>query len=267
MTMGDRADDKPEFRFGNAGLFISRGRGRHVTRVIDSHELIYVKSGVLWIQEDGVGFEVRRGEYLLLYPGRTHGGTRDYPPNLAFYWGHFHCQPDALAAIPQTGRVARENWMGEYYSLLLDAQRESDNQAACSLIMQLLLNEAAQTPRDNANGSPRHLAEAARRIITLDYTDELTTATIARELHCNPDYLGRLFRHAFGCTMADELNRVRCAHAADLLRNGTSTIKEIAWHCGYNDDDYFRRRFQRLYAMTPAQYRQLHIGGHVNTSD
>ena len=73
----------------NAGLLVSRGRGRHPSRVIESHELIYVDSGTLPVQEGGVPHHVSAGETILLHPGVPHGGIADYRPDLRFYWIHF----------------------------------------------------------------------------------------------------------------------------------------------------------------------------------
>jgi AraC-like DNA-binding protein len=257
--------DTSDVKFDNGGLFISRGRGRHITRVIDSYELIFVRSGVLSIQENGHDFEVSKGQYIILYPVRTHGGTRDYPANLSFFWGHFYCEPSALAHLPQYGTLARPNWMSEYYSLLLNAQREPNNHHACNLLMQLLLNEVAQSPSASGQTAAKYLAEEARRLLVLNYTDDLSTASIAKQLRCNPDYLGHLFHTTFGTTIIDELNRIRCSHAAELLRTSAASAKEIAWHCGYNDGAYFRRRFQRIYSLSPAQYRAVHTRHYVNS--
>ena len=62
-------------RAHNGGLFISRGRGMHAERVIDSFELIFVRQGSLSMHEDGHEFVVSKGQTLILYPGCTHGGT------------------------------------------------------------------------------------------------------------------------------------------------------------------------------------------------
>jgi hypothetical protein len=59
----------------NAGLFISRGQGTHPTRVIDSHELIFVKEGCLEMWEANRTFRVEAGQTLHLWPMRMHGGV------------------------------------------------------------------------------------------------------------------------------------------------------------------------------------------------
>ena len=110
-------------RMLNAGRFVSRGRGRHGTRVIDSYELIYVDAGKLEMFEAGRTFRLSAGEWLLLRPGRRHGGLAAYEPQLVFYWGHFvprGAEGGArLEAMPSSGRSGRPGRFGEYYRLLL----------------------------------------------------------------------------------------------------------------------------------------------------
>ncbi len=90
----------------NAGLFVSRGQGTHVTRTIDTHELIFVRSGVLGMFEEARRFEVREGEALHLWPGRKHGGTAPYPADLSFYWLHFRTEEHAARAPGHRGSSA-----------------------------------------------------------------------------------------------------------------------------------------------------------------
>ena len=62
----------------NGGLFISRGQGTHPARKISSYELIYVRHGVLEIEEAGVPYSVGPGQSLLLSPDTPHAGTAPY---------------------------------------------------------------------------------------------------------------------------------------------------------------------------------------------
>ena len=73
----------------NGGRFISRGRGKHPIRRIDSDELIYVLHGKLEIFEDKQIFAVNAGEWLILKRGRRHGGLSDFGKDLSFFWVHF----------------------------------------------------------------------------------------------------------------------------------------------------------------------------------
>lgn len=46
----------------NGGLFISRGKGRHPARSLDSWEIIFVEKGTLKIQEEAQLFCINAGE-------------------------------------------------------------------------------------------------------------------------------------------------------------------------------------------------------------
>ena len=80
----------------NAGYLVTKGRGRHVERTMDTFEIIYVNSGTLGIFEEDVEYDVEKGEALILFPGRHHGGTRDFDEDLTFYWLHFTIEEEAL---------------------------------------------------------------------------------------------------------------------------------------------------------------------------
>lgn len=257
---------KTDLHFLNGGKFISRGRGRHPSRVLDSAELIYVVSGHLGIAEEETEYDIGPGGFLILRPGRRHRGTAPYPPGLSFFWGHFRGGGRALERLPGAGTAARPESFSVYFERLLAEQKLPGNGVTCDLLLALLLNEARRTPSAvpvQAGGD--RLAEDAMRYLRLHFSDTFSIAEAAEELRCNPDYLGRVFRRRFGCTMIRMLNRIRLEKAAALLRASPLSVKEAGFSCGFNDPAYFRRLFFRVYSMRPSAYRKLHGAIHVNT--
>src|SRR5258708_16708072 len=92
----------------NAGLFISRGSAMHPTRIIGSHELIFVKQGELEMWEGDQVFHLEGGQTLHLWPGRQHGSTKPMEAALQFYWIHFQVGgPDHPAQPASTHPLAR----------------------------------------------------------------------------------------------------------------------------------------------------------------
>ena len=253
--------------FINAGKFISRGRGhRHPVRIIDSAELIYVVSGTLGIFEGDQLYSVTAGSYLLLSPGVRHGGTAAYPPNLSFFWAHFEPGDGFLAALRKTGIVAHPEKLAQAFDFLLSEQQSRNDRTSCNILFSLILHEISLLPQDQpVRESGNALADAAKRLITLRYTDNISTADVAELLHCNPDYLGRLYRRTYNISLLEDLCRIRLKHASALLREGSLSIKEVAFSCGFNDLTYFRRRFFRQYSIRPGQYRKMYAAAHINT--
>ena len=54
----------------------------------------------------------------------------------------------------------------------------------------------------------------------------------------------------------DYICQVRLENGCRLLRGTSLSIGEIAFSCGYGDQNYFTRAFCRTYGMTPMQYRK-----------
>lgn len=66
-------------------------------------------------------------------------------------------------------------------------------------------------------------------------------------------------------TSANELVRiVRLNYAAEMLIHSTFNINEVAFHAGFNDVKYFRKKFKHVYRLTPSAYRKRH---HVDQWD
>ena len=134
--------------------------------------------------------------------------------------------------------------------------------------MQILLNETCRVTANEAirfKGLVSELAESAKRTVDLHFAEKISTADVAAELNCSPNYLGKVFHNAFGCSILQYINRIRCREAAYLLRTSISSIKEIAFFSGFNDLPHFRRQFFRTYSVTPKQYRRLHRVSKSNT--
>ena len=257
----------------NGGVFISRGRGVHSGRIIDTFELIFVKEGVLSIQEAGHAFEVRGGDALILWPGRHHHGTAPYPPDLTFYWLHFQVKgsgtQDAAAAlsIPQHVTLARPDHLTSLFHRFLDDQESGDMEPlSASLLALLMLSEvAASSGTKTGDGAAVRLAGRADALIRTHFHEPLSTSSLARKLHCNSDYLGRMFQKVYGCTLTEALHGRRLKVACRLLLESDKTVEEVAASCGFRDVTYFRRLFKRREGVSPRAFRQLYSKMHVNT--
>jgi AraC-like DNA-binding protein len=263
-----------ELQASNGGLFISRGIGTHPTRVISTFELIFVKSGVLSIREGDQRFEVQPNETLVLWPGREHGGTGPYPPDLRFYWVHFSVRAGRVPAgalslsVPQHARIQRPDHLTILFRRLLDDQEAFGVQPlAGSLMILLLLSEVTNSrpASEPVDGAAPVLAARADTVIRTRFHEDLSASTIAADLGCNPDYLGRVFRAIYGRTLTEAIHDRRIRNATRLLAEGRERIEEVARLCGFDDCGYFRRLFKRAQGMTPAAFRRLHVRVHVNT--
>lgn len=258
----------------NGGLFISRAVGSHPRRVIDSFELIYVKRGALSIEEQGNDFVVGPEETLILWPQRAHGGTAPYPADLQFYWAHFSIVGGGGAAdaqrldVAQHARVARPEQMTSLFRRLLSEQESlGEPQLPMSMMLLLMLWEVTNSRAvgDPHSDASARLAARADALIRASFRQPISASTIAAQIGCNADYLGRAFRSCFRHTLTEAIHTIRIRHAAALLSEGLASIDAVSAQCGFDDIGYFRRVFKRSTGMTPRDYRRLHARVHINT--
>ena len=259
----------------NAGLFISRGKGAHPTRILDSYELILIKSGRLEIQEEEKTFSLEAGQTLLLFPARRHGGIGTLPPGLQFYWIHFELNEqlsddnklDPLE-LPQVTNLQRPEKLESLFRYFLDSQEAGDlSQVAANLLVMVMLVEIANSSQHETDESDKvsSLAEMVHNYIWIHNDRPITAGSIAEELGYNPDYLGRVYRKIYDCTITQAIHQSRVARACTLLIDSDMTIEEIARTCGFSDADYFRRIFRRYRYITPIAFRRINARVYVNT--
>jgi AraC-like DNA-binding protein len=264
----------------NAGLFISRGAAMHPTRVIKSHELIFVKQGELDMWEDNAKFHLEAGDTLHLWPQRRHGSTRPMPLGLKFYWIHFDIQEtnkdesrsgdefSPMLKVPQTTHMRQPERLERLFRTFLEDQETGALHAeSANLLTMLILVEVAQSMEEKIvdPNDVNVVATWANTYIRINYNLPITTSSIAEALGYNADYIGRVYRQFYGFTLTEAIHRRRISKACDYLMDSNLTIDHIAQKCGFSDPDYFRRVFKRYTQVSPGVYRDEFSHFHVNT--
>ena len=130
------------------------------------------------------------------------------------------------------------------------------------LIRDTTLTGAAEAAPETAAA---RLAGRAHALIRTQFHTPLSTVRLAHKLHSNPDYLGRIFRRHYGCTLTEALHQRRLKHARKLLLGSDHTVDAIALESGFSDVGYFRRVFKRSEGLTPYAFRKLYSKVHINT--
>ena len=256
-----------------AGFFVSPGKWRHMTRTSNDYVLIFVKTGVLHIKEEGESFCIGPGETLLLRPGRLHGGSSDEAEGLTYFWLHFHIREvEAQVAdgtplsLPRRTVVSRPEYLETLFRLYIaDSAIGRMNPRSGALLISLILSELSAPPAVRTDTAAT-LANRASSYLRAHIHDPLTTAAIAVALGCNPQYLSRVFHRTYSMTLTHAIHEARMESAKHALINSDMNVAEIARFCGYALPGYFIRVFRRSIGLTPGTFRRLYGRIEVNNS-
>jgi len=98
------------------------------------------------------------------------------------------------------------------------------------------------------------------RYIQEHYMDKISLEDIAGSAGISRTKCTSLFKVYTETTPVEYLNSYRLEEAARRLVNEHTPVAEIALACGFSQQSYFGRMFQKEYGMTPLAYRRSCTG-------
>lgn len=78
----------------------------------------------------------------------------------------------------------------------------------------------------------------------------------AQHVGTNPNYLTTILKKYFAKSYKDLIIDLRLEYAKKMLLNSNYTIDHIARECGYQNLNFFYKKFKKRFSCTPKQYRQ-----------
>jgi AraC family transcriptional regulator of adaptative response / methylphosphotriester-DNA alkyltransferase methyltransferase len=100
-------------------------------------------------------------------------------------------------------------------------------------------------------------------IVDTEYGSELALDDIARRVASSRRQLQRAYSEVGKTTFRDHLTAVRMDKAAELLRQTTMTVRDVAHRVGYRQPAQFAKAFRRHHGTAPSAYRAASRNGHA----
>ena len=79
-------DNDIKIQYISSGLFKTEMEWIHPERIIDSHEIIFVSEGTVYITEEDTEYELHKNDMLFLEAGKKHFGHKETNKPVSFYW-------------------------------------------------------------------------------------------------------------------------------------------------------------------------------------
>ena len=99
------------------------------------------------------------------------------------------------------------------------------------------------------------LVSAIQKFVDEHFSDaEFSLERLGSELKYNKKYVSTVFKRHAGVGIVEYLHTVRIQHACTMLRQGFTSVSDVALRCGYPDAQYFSKVFKRRMGLSPRAY-------------
>jgi AraC-like DNA-binding protein len=91
-------------------------------------------------------------------------------------------------------------------------------------------------------------------MLPISYPELLLKADISNATHFR-----KKIKQLYGITTREYITEVRLAHALNLLKDSSLSIKEISWKTGFPSAPYFDRVFVKYFGLAPNNFRKKYL--------
>ena len=86
---------------------------------------------------------------------------------------------------------------------------------------------------------------------------DITLSSLAKRFSVSPEHFSRLFKKETGLGFSKYLNSLRLQYAEQLLKSSEGqSITRIAEICGFDDSNYFSKKFKEVYGNSPKKVQK-----------
>ncbi|MDF2717305.1 MAG: AraC family transcriptional regulator [Paenibacillus sp.] len=256
---------------------------KHFERSFGVYDVVFVKSGNLYMTEDGIPYDVKSGEVLVLEPGLIHYGHRASEEPTEIYWFHFVHSPSAhvvdsrdipwktvlqpgtsqdvtppshVMILPKHGPVDFKLFHSQLERLvqlqqMLTLEHSLEIHFLTIQIFYLLQHSMCRQLAPQT----RAISEQAIEYLKRTMREPFRAERMERELHFDYDYITRCFKKYTGMTPGKYVQHLRIEEAKTLLHRTDLPLADIGEKIGIRDVNYFVRLFKAMTGTTPVRYR------------
>lgn len=230
-------------------------------------EMIYVKSGQLRVTIDDNSYVLNAGDLSIAFPNRPHS-TESLGESEAilmifnpeFAGGYINELSRRRPEVPvlTKGTIPHECTYAIDHILDCCANGRDFRIAQgymhiiLGCIMPLLTMQSSVETGDSVD-----ICHTLIEYIADNFKEDMSLDTIAHDLGLNKFHISHIFSDKIHESFPAYLGRCRSEHAAHLLKNTHMTVTDIGYASGFNSSRTFYRAFQRVYGVTPQEYRNL----------
>ena len=246
-------------------------------------ELIYVKNGCAKMRINGKSFLAEKGDLVICDSGSTHASpTFNMNNTLEFLIFDTSVLSGSYSASDfenphitsfQLEELGLKDELKRMLKILKSELSEKpsyyrETSESAIRFFWFLLKRSLPSENKNDSKSSRLVQKMEKLLIYLNenFTESIPLEVAAEKLKMSVCHFSRMFKKMNGISYVSYINNLRVEYAAELLKDNSSTVIDIALNCGFNNVRTFNRVFKTITGYTPVQFSKLSVSEMMGTS-
>ena len=239
---------------------------RHPDRIMEEHDLIYIREGCWNISQDGIDYHVQKGDVILLQGLHHHYGTDACTSDVKTCYVHFSRHPrDHVSDTPAETEDSlvfpvvvhkQNNAMVEQYFKRLIFSYWSDEiyeKKKAEAYLDLLLCELCDNSREMGSSA---MVDDIQLQIKNTPERFISNEEFARRYYCSVRTLTDRFKKSTGVSLHAWQIKMKCQMADELMQHDPSlTLKEVAKIYGFYDEYHFGKCYKKVFGCSPKRLK------------
>lgn len=256
----------------NTVPIIMQGYKNHTSISFHWHEkieILYFARGGGKVRCNESIYSVKAGDIIFVNANETHAGI-DFEKNTKHYF--FHLNTDFFNTIIDNKFVLIENLITDEYcknlieNMILEFSEKKfgfeiaikrDMFAFLTHVLRNYVKIEVEATKAHSYFKTREKLHNILIYINSHYDENLSVESLAENFYTSSSYFAHFFKKHTKKSVMEYVNDVRIEKAKILLAKGEIPITDIACKVGYNDINYFSRKFRQKTGLTPSKYKKM----------
>lgn len=163
---------------------------------------------------------------------------------------------DKLGISPKAPAMENCGELATVWEQGIHCPSELSDIASEAVLLHTLAYLGARLPEFTSHeGGGGDLVSLIQKYVDEHFSDpDFSLERLGNDLKYNKKYLSTVFKRNVGVGIVDYLHTVRIQQACTMLKQGFTSVSDVALRCGYPDAQYFSKVFKRRMTISPREY-------------